>query len=412
MKYLENFDKNILKDEVIIVTGAGRGIGFESARGLLSLGAKVILAEIDEKNGKKAYNELEEVFGSKNLLFIKTDVGNEKDIIKLEKEAIKVFEKVDVIVNNATIVSGIMGAVKDKPIQAWDQSYRVNLRGPVLLARKFLPGMIARKHGVFICVSSSGAAPYMGPYEVFKTAQVELANTLAIELENSGVFVFTIGPGIVPTPGFLDGGGQVAKYLNITTEELLEMNKAHELTAEAAGAGFTAAVVLASKYHGQETSSIQILRSIGVLLTEESQQKKDLSTSISLRASKLIENQDISHLYRKVLQTFIEQSEGWKSRNLFERQWISRDFKKTTQLSINDILTTLKNFEKNITNPEATHNFIEILRKLFKYYEHQQLLLKDFEKDPNKLKENLEIMNNWILDCKNLIRYLMVSEVC
>jgi NAD(P)-dependent dehydrogenase (short-subunit alcohol dehydrogenase family) len=70
-----------------------------------------------------------------------------------------------------------MGAAKDMPLEAWDYSYRVNLRGPIGLARKFLPAMLERKHGVSVCVSSSGASPYMGAYEVFKTAQVELSHT-------------------------------------------------------------------------------------------------------------------------------------------------------------------------------------------------------------------------------------------
>ncbi len=56
----------------------------------------------------------------------------------------------------------------------------------MLLAQKFLPDMVKRGYGVFACVSSSGDAPFMGAYEVFKTAQVELANTLAPELEDKG----------------------------------------------------------------------------------------------------------------------------------------------------------------------------------------------------------------------------------
>ena len=100
----------------------------------------------------------------------------------------KKFGKIDVVLNNATVFP--MGAVKDTAIESWDFSYRVNLRGPVALARKFLPAMIERKHGVFVCVSSSGAAPFMGAYEVFKTTQVELSNTISSEVDGTGVFAF------------------------------------------------------------------------------------------------------------------------------------------------------------------------------------------------------------------------------
>jgi NAD(P)-dependent dehydrogenase (short-subunit alcohol dehydrogenase family) len=67
------------------------------------------------------------------------------------------------------------------------------------LLEKLLPGMLKRKSGTVVFVPSSGAAPYMGAYEVFKTAQVELCNTLAGELEGTGVITFSIGPGIVKT---------------------------------------------------------------------------------------------------------------------------------------------------------------------------------------------------------------------
>jgi NAD(P)-dependent dehydrogenase (short-subunit alcohol dehydrogenase family) len=117
--------------------------------------------------------------------FVKIDIGNEKDIDKIAETVLKKFGKVDVVLNNATVFP--MGAIKDTPIDSWDFSYRVNLRGPVVLARKFLPEMIGRKHGIFVCVSSSGAAPFMGAHEVFKTAQVELSNTISAEVEGTGV---------------------------------------------------------------------------------------------------------------------------------------------------------------------------------------------------------------------------------
>src|SRR3990170_3548808 len=153
-----NLTRSSLAGEVAIVTGAGRGIGYETARALLWLGANVVIAEVDEKNGKNAAEKLENEFGSGKAFFVKTDVGNDKDIERLSKEATKKFGKVDIILNNATVFP--MGAVKDTPVEKWDFSYRVNLRGPVLLARAFLPDMVKRKHGVFVCVSSSGAAPF------------------------------------------------------------------------------------------------------------------------------------------------------------------------------------------------------------------------------------------------------------
>jgi NAD(P)-dependent dehydrogenase (short-subunit alcohol dehydrogenase family) len=130
-----------------------------------------------------------------------------------------------------------MGAAKDMPLEAWDYSYRVNLRGPIGLARKFLAAMLERKHGVSVCVSSSGASPYMGAYEVFKTAQVELSNTLSAEVEGTGVYAFTVGPGISKTPGFVEGSGKVASLMGLSLDQLFELNNNAEISPEAAGAG-------------------------------------------------------------------------------------------------------------------------------------------------------------------------------
>src|SRR3990172_3594263 len=230
--------RNSLTGEVALVTGAGRGIGYEAARALIWLGANVVIAEVDEKNGRTAAENMEDEFGAGKAFFVKTDVGDDKDIERLSKETVKKFGKVDIILNNATVFP--MGAVKDTSVDRWDFSYHVNLRGPVLLARAFLSDMVKRKHGVFVCVSSSGVAPFMGAYEVLKTAQGELASTIAAEVDGTGVYAFTIGPGIVRTPGFVEGGGQVASFLGKTLDELLEMNKKFEISPEAAGGGFAA----------------------------------------------------------------------------------------------------------------------------------------------------------------------------
>ena len=400
-----NINKDSLKDEVALVTGAGRGIGYEAAKALVWLGAKVVIAEINEKNGKSAEESINKEFGSDKAFFVKTDIGSEKDIDKLAEAALKRFGKVDIVLNNATVFP--MGAVKDTPVESWDFSYRVNLRGPVLLARKFLPAMTQSKHGVFVCVSSSGAAPFMGAYEVFKTAQVELANTISAEVEGTGINAFTIGPGISRTPGFLEGGSKVASYMGMSLDELFELNKNAQISPEAAGAGFAIAVALAKRYHGQETSSIQVLREAGIPLTEEeTSQTQEEKPKQETQTLKPVENRSLTELYQTVMKTYTEQSDGWKKRNLFERQWVSRDFKKNTGMSTDEMLTTMKALGDKIKTKSQTAEFIEPLKRLSAYYEHQQEQLRGFEKDPNKLQQNLKVIDGWILDVKLLVQML------
>ncbi len=402
-----NLNREALKGEVAIVTGAGRGIGFEAAKALVWLGAKVVIAEINQKNGSAAEEAINREFGDK-AFSIKTDIGEEKDIDRLCEAALKRFGKVDIVLNNATVFP--MGAVKDTPVDRWDFSYRVNLRGPVLLAKKFLPVMLERKHGVFVCVSSSGAAPFMGAYEVFKTAQVELANTLSAELEGTGVYAFTIGPGISKTPGFIEGGGKVASYMGMSLEQLFELNKNAQISPEAAGVGFALAVAQAKKYHGQETSSIQVLREANISLTDETipltQEQEPQPPPKQPQVEKPTENRNLSDLYQAVSRTYMEQSQGWKKRNLFERQWISRDFKKTTGMSIDEMQTTIDVLGAKLKVNAKTAEFIEPINQLAGYYVHQQEQLRGFEKDPRKLEENLKIIDGWVKDAKVLVAAL------
>jgi NAD(P)-dependent dehydrogenase (short-subunit alcohol dehydrogenase family) len=383
--------KNALVNEVVIVTGSGRGIGLETARALLWLGAKVVIAEIDESNGRKAADVLEKEFGKEQVIFIRTDVGDENSIQHLHDETKKIFGTVTVVINNATIFP--MGQVVQVPIESWDRSYRVNLRGPVLLARAFLPDMVRSRHGSFICVSSSGAAPYMGAYEVFKTSQVELSNTISAELEGTGVHAFTIGPGIVPTPGFLDGGGQVAAFMGMTTDELMKMNQAALLTAEEAGVGFAGSVVMAARYHGKEISSIQVLRDVGI-----GRNGTAPMTDKSERGS--IPSKD---LMDRVIATYREQSKGWKSRNLFERQWVARDFRKQTGLSIDEMDDALSTIRENSAKCSLAKEWSAPLQALRKYYLHQAELLKGYEKDPQKVADNLKVIGSWVTEIESMI---------
>lgn len=377
---------------VVLVTGAGRGIGYEAARSLLHLGANVVMAEINEESGMNAAKVLSEQFGAGRVIFVKTDVGDEGNVSALRVAAEEAFGNVDAVINNATIFP--MGAVVDREIGDWDKSYRVNLRGPVLLARAFLPKMLGRGRGIFVCVSSSGAAPYMGAYEVFKTAQGELASTIAGEVEGKGVYAYTIGPGIVKTPGFADGGAQVARLMGITPEQLFDMNKAVQLSAEEAGAGFAASLALAEKYHGQEVSSIQALNDIGVRLGEAEQQAKTADYA------------EASAVGERILKTFEEQAEGWRRRNIFERQWVQRDFKKYTGLSSDDMGALLRKLNEGFRRGTTPPGSAEALRKLEAYWIHQQELLKGYERNAERLAENMRLMDGWVADIRELVKLL------
>jgi NAD(P)-dependent dehydrogenase (short-subunit alcohol dehydrogenase family) len=376
-----------LAEKVAIVTGAGDGIGYEAARALLWLGAKVVIAEINKTKGKQAERRLNAEFGSGSVLFVNTDVGNERSVEKLKEQSIKEFGKVDIVINNATVAP--LGAVKDVSIENWDESYRVNLRAPALFARAFVPDMVARGYGVFMCVSSLGQE-FMAAYESMKAAQVHLGSTLAAELEGTGVFAFTIGPGYVPTRTAEESIPKLAALMNKSAEELFAIVKQYEISVEAAGAGFAAAISLAEKYVGQEISSTQALIDAGI----EFSHAKPVSISTSLAEEDL---GNALKMCRCVRTTLEEQSAGWKERSVFERQWMIRSFRKQAGMPVEKWLEVLERLEEAlvIQDGRAVSAIQVPFNMLAGFYANLYEMAKGYIKDANQREEQLAIVDSW-----------------
>lgn len=392
-------NQNSLKDQVSIVTGSGRGIGFEAARSLAWLGAKVIIAEIDKKTGTETALKIEKEMGNDSAYFIHTDVADERSIKNLANESFKIFKKVDIVLNNATKVS--VGSVKDTEIKNWDIGYQINLRGPVNLAKVFLPGMLERNKGTFVCVSSSGAAPYMGAYEVFKTAQVELSNTLSLELEGTGVNVFTIGPGLVKTPGAMESIEKLAPLFKQTVDEFFEIGKDWIISVEAAGAGFAAAIALAQVFNGKEIASKYALMEAGIDISEKRLEQNQMTFTEGDLESALA-------FCKKARETLKNLSDQWMNLNNFMKQWVIRDFKKYTGLTVEESLFKFDDLENGLRNRDyvllqMSKNFID---KLGKYYDHYYKQTESFVKDTKIRKEQTDLISSWQDNIKKLIEFL------
>ncbi len=375
--------RDALDGQVVIVTGGGGGIGYEAARALLWMGASVIIAEINAANGQQATLTLAAEHDPKRIAFIYTDVGDEQSVTNLYNVAMKRFGKVDAVLNNATVA--VLGQVKDVPIEQWDASYKVNLRGPVLMARTFLPDMIERKHGTFVCVSSTGTA-YLGGYETFKAAQVHLANTLDAELEGTGVIAFTIGPGLVPTETASNAIAQLAPQMGMSVAEFFELNKNAVLGVEEAGVGFALSILYAERFKGIEISSIQALKAADINYGAPPEQ----AAHSAVEASQRIE---AGAQCERVRQTLKEQSDGWKHRSLFERQWVVRDFRKIAGMSADAWLGALDELAAGLKQERELK--IPPLARLANYYDHLAELAKGYEKDQAKLQENLIHVYGW-----------------
>ena len=356
-----NMNTGTLYGKVILITGAGGGIGFEAARALAYLGAEIVIAEIDKEKGELAQNTINNELSVKRVSFFHTDIANDKQVQDLYDYINGKYGALDVIINNATVTP--MGAVDSVSISDWDRSYAVNLRAPVVLTQKFLPWMKEKNSGTIVFVPSSGAAPYMGAYEVFKTAQAELCNTLAGELENTNIITYAIGPGLVKTETAQTAIETVASLIGMTITDFCEMNDKHIISAEEAGVGFALSIVNAEKYNGQEIGSIQVLMDAGMFEGQTGSAVPGTgATDVSLLAPHI----------QNIANTFIEQYNGWLQRNLFERQWVLRDFKKTVGMAADIFHKQMQNL-LDLTQRkqfDGLAEYIPWLGKLKEYYAH------------------------------------------
>jgi hypothetical protein len=176
------------------------------------------------------------------------------------------------------------------------------------------------------------------------------------------------------------------------------MNESKMLDAESAGTGFAISVAMAEKYNGQEIGSIQALIDAGVFGDQSGdKQQPELDDK---------QSEELKKTMIRIIGTYREQYEGWLKRNVFERQWVLRDFKKTVGMTVDDMNSRMDvvsgSLERNNFSPLS--EFTPELKLLKTYYERQYMLLQGYEKDPKKLRENSDIIISWIKDIDSLLK--------
>lgn len=385
-------DTSTLTDKPIIITGGGGGIAQEAGIALAYLGAKVIIGEVDEKKGRKAENLIAALFPDR-ARYIPLDL-EKPEVIQAFCETVSAeYGTPYAIINNAAITP--FDSIERLPLSDWDRSYQVHLRGPLQVFQFFLPKMMENNQGVLVFTPSSGAVAYMGGYEVFKTAQVELANTLAAELEDTGLSVFSIGPGLVKTQTAMQGIEKVAPLMGISTDEFYHMNRENIVSAEEAGTAFAVSLLFAKKYHGQEIGGIQALIDAGILEKSD----KQISAAFCEEGRTLL---------TAIVQTFDEQNDGWKKRNVFERQWMLRDFKKHAGRSDDEMANALHQYQIAYTqkDSERLSGLSALLASLSGYYQHQLEMMQGYIKDSEKRQEYDSYIKKWLKDIETMERML------
>jgi 3-oxoacyl-[acyl-carrier protein] reductase len=190
---------NNLDRKVALVTGAGRGIGKAVSVSLGKAGCRVVLAARTREQIEAVQKEILSQGG--DALAIPTDLTVDEDIRRLVEESKAKWGAVDILINNAGW--GKRAPVIGASLTDWDQTFRLNLRAPMVLAKALLPNMIAKREGAVINIGSvsgktgeaNGAA-----YSASKFGLIGFTQSLYEEVREHGIKVAVILPGFVDTP--------------------------------------------------------------------------------------------------------------------------------------------------------------------------------------------------------------------
>ncbi len=169
-----------LEGRVAFITGAGAGIGAASALDFSREGARVIVADINEKWGASVAERVKSQGG--DALYVKTDVTNEASVRSAVEEGAKRFGKIDVLMNSAGGSLPDDSPITEVDMSVWDRTMILDLRGTMLACRHVIPRIIAAGGGTVVNMSSGAALRGANPAHIYTAAKgaiVSLTRTLA-----------------------------------------------------------------------------------------------------------------------------------------------------------------------------------------------------------------------------------------
>jgi 3-hydroxybutyrate dehydrogenase len=210
-----------LKDKVAIVTGAASGIGHEIAKVYAREGARVVIADINQKAADAAAAALGD---AKKAIGVVMDVTNEQQVDAGVERTVEQFGKVDVLVSNAGIQ--IVAPMEDFKFADWKKLLAIHLDGAFLTTRAVLRHMYKQGTGGSIIymgsVHSKEASMLKAPYVTAKHGLIGLAKVVAKEGAKHGVRANVICPGFVRTPLVDKQIPEQAKELGISEAEVIK----------------------------------------------------------------------------------------------------------------------------------------------------------------------------------------------
>jgi len=189
---------NSFHEQVVVVTGAGRGIGRSLAEAFAARGARLAVNDISPAGLDETLARLN-ASGATARPFI-ADVASKMAVHAMVEAVSEAFGRIDILINNAGVEPH--ASILDLDEWDWDRTLAVNLKGPFLCSRAIGPGMVTRGWGRIINLASIlgvVALPGRSPYASAKAGIINLTRVLALEWAGSGVTVNALCPGVFGT---------------------------------------------------------------------------------------------------------------------------------------------------------------------------------------------------------------------
>jgi NAD(P)-dependent dehydrogenase (short-subunit alcohol dehydrogenase family) len=187
-----------LDRKVVVITGAGSGIGREAALLFSEEGARVCVADLSRDAGEATAGECRDAF------FWPVDVSDPTAVVAVYAETARRWGGIDVLYNNAGVMPPDDGSVLETEPDAWDRVLAINARGVFLCCKYGIPHLLERGGGSVINVASfvalAGSATSQIAYTASKGAVLSLSRELAVQFARRGVRVNALCPGPVETP--------------------------------------------------------------------------------------------------------------------------------------------------------------------------------------------------------------------
>ncbi|MGI9252392.1 MAG: SDR family NAD(P)-dependent oxidoreductase [Thermomicrobiales bacterium] len=185
------------RDQVVIVTGAGRGVGRELVHRFVLAGARVVAADRDREGVQATCASVDQ----HRAVPVVADISDPEGAASIVRQAVERFAGVDVCVNNAAVAPHT--ALLDERPEVWDTVFAVNCRGTFLMTQASARAMVAAGHGGRIINFSSGVSskgsPGTAAYAASRAATEAFTRVAAIELAPHDILVNTISPGLIDT---------------------------------------------------------------------------------------------------------------------------------------------------------------------------------------------------------------------